>query len=750
MASPRKRSRDGVAAALLALFVLGFWLLRFGLAEGSTPAQSHDLHAYYYPLYAVSFGRLARGELPVWDPYQMTGLPWLATLQAGLFYPPHLLYALLPTPTALAASHALHLLLMALFTAAFVRRAGLSRAASALAALVFTLRGPAQSWLLFPSLLEAAAWLPLGALAVLQLALPAEGGGRRAVALLGLATAASVLAGYPQATVVCAYTWGALLVVLLLCSRPPGRAGLAALGGFAAALALGALVSAVQLLPTLELSAEATRPTEPLTRAQAIGFGPGGRALWRQIAGDRSISPGVVAVCLAPAVFLARRRRALANAALLLGLASAALAVGTGTAWTDVYTAIPVLGWFPNPRRLLLVTTFCAAVVAAVGCDALLRQRSRLLAGVVFTSALAMALAVARYGRPFAWLLPLGVAAVAGATGLGRVPKAALAAGLLLIAGVDGLVAAPTPGRLPYTDAAEASYRGYLPFLRALAERSGASRATWLLTEPSQVLKRAPDYGVRWVEGYEPLNLRRQADYFGFLRQGRLASEPRFFWAGAVLRELPPARLPEVASRRRLLDLAATRFFLAPGIAADFEPLRDFAASAGLLRRDSPDPKIALLENPHALPRAWVVYRVERAPPVEILLGRLSRGDFDPLEVAFVEGDLERAASAQPGHAARITRDEATRVEVEAELAAPGLVVLADAYAPGWRAELDGEPAPILATNHLFRGVRAPAGSHRIRFDYEPPGLRAGAVASAGGVALLLALAWPRRPRALR
>src|SRR5262245_7447226 len=194
----------------------------------------------------------------------MTGIPWLATLQAGLFYPPHLLYALLPTATALAASHALHLLLMALSMAAFVRRAGLSRAASALAALIFTLRGPAQSWLLFPSLLEAAAWLPLGALAVLQLA---EGGGRRAVALLALATAASTLAGYPQATAVCVYTWGGLLVVLLFCSRSSGRVGLAALGGFAAALSLGALVSAVQLLPTLELSAEATRPTQSLTRA---------------------------------------------------------------------------------------------------------------------------------------------------------------------------------------------------------------------------------------------------------------------------------------------------------------------------------------------------------------------------------------------------------------------------------------------------------------------------------------------------
>ena len=34
---------------------------------------------------------------------------------------------------------------------------------------------------------------------------------------------------------------------------------------------------------------------------------------------------------------------------------------------------------------------------------------------------------------------------------------------------------------------------------------------------------------------------------------------------------------------------------------------------------------------------------------------------------------------------------------------------------------VDGEPAPILPSYHLFRGVFAPAGRHRIDFEYEPP-----------------------------
>jgi uncharacterized membrane protein YfhO len=44
----------------------------------------------------------------------------------------------------------------------------------------------------------------------------------------------------------------------------------------------------------------------------------------------------------------------------------------------------------------------------------------------------------------------------------------------------------------------------------------------------------------------------------------------------------------------------------------------------------------------------------------------------------------------------------------------------------GWQATVDGVRAPILATNHLFRGVPAPAGEHVVRFEYRPRSLRIG------------------------
>jgi hypothetical protein len=142
-------------------------------------------------------------------------------------------------------------------------------------------------------------------------------------------------------------------------------------------------------------------------------------------------------------------------------------------------------------------------------------------------------------------------------------------------------------------------------------------------------------------------------------------------------------------------------------------------------------------------PGPFVTYRVQRAPPTEKLLARLSRSNFDPLVESYVAGDAGLGASgdAPPrGKPATILRDEPTLVEIEAELEAPGLLVLADSYYPAWRATVDGEPVEILPTNHLFRGVPVPAGRHVVRFEYGSGLLMLGAAASAAGVAMVALL----------
>src|SRR5262249_62037021 len=77
--------------------------------------------------------------LPRWNPYQLAGMPALASWNGGPLYPPNLVAAILPVNIALGWLCAFHLGLAGCFTFAAARALALSRAAAALAALLFLL-----------------------------------------------------------------------------------------------------------------------------------------------------------------------------------------------------------------------------------------------------------------------------------------------------------------------------------------------------------------------------------------------------------------------------------------------------------------------------------------------------------------------------------------------------------------------------------------------------------------------------------
>ena len=47
-------------------------------------------------------------------------------------------------------------------------------------------------------------------------------------------------------------------------------------------------------------------------------------------------------------------------------------------------------------------------------------------------------------------------------------------------------------------------------------------------------------------------------------------------------------------------------------------------------------------------------------------------------------------------------------------------MVLNDIWHPWWFAEVNGEPAPVVRANVLFRAVRVEAGQQRVRFTFRP------------------------------
>ncbi|GAB2870666.1 DUF6541 family protein [Nocardioides pacificus] len=154
-----------------------------------------------------------------------------------------------------------------------------------------------------------------------------------------------------------------------------------------------------------------------------------------------------------------------------------------------------------------------------------------------------------------------------------------------------------------------------------------------------------------------------------------------------------------------------------------------------------------VLERTSALPRIRWAAHSEVVPDAEERLERLAIGLPD--DTVLLE---DPALPVAEGASAEVTVlvDEAEQIRARVKASGDGYLVVADSILrDGWTATVDGEPVAMVAGNHAFAAIPVPHGEHDVRIRHRPPGLRTGALVSAGalGAAVgLLLLPVLRRP----
>jgi hypothetical protein len=147
--------------------------------------------------------------------------------------------------------------------------------------------------------------------------------------------------------------------------------------------------------------------------------------------------------------------------------------------------------------------------------------------------------------------------------------------------------------------------------------------------------------------------------------------------------------------------------------------------------------------------RVRVVYAARTAADAASALRAVADPDFDPASEVVLEADdpaLHSRASTPPSPPASLTASPNV-VTIPVSLARPGWVVLSDTYYPGWAADVDGRPAPVLRANYAFRAVAVEAGAHTVEFRYQPRSFQIGLWISGAGALIWLGLAlWLWRP----
>ncbi|MBI5290298.1 MAG: oligosaccharide flippase family protein [Chloroflexi bacterium] len=162
-----------------------------------------DLLLENYPWKRFILNALRSGELPLWNPYQFAGVPFLASGQHSGLYPFSILFYILPIPSAYGWFIVMQFFLAGLFTYIFLRALGQSRTAAFLGGLVYEFGLFMIVSVVFPMIVAGAVWLPL-ILACVEWIIqqrPALGGRPATlpwVALGGIALGCQILAGHPE------------------------------------------------------------------------------------------------------------------------------------------------------------------------------------------------------------------------------------------------------------------------------------------------------------------------------------------------------------------------------------------------------------------------------------------------------------------------------------------------------------------------------------------------------------------------
>ncbi|HMT21119.1 MAG TPA: YfhO family protein, partial [Promineifilum sp.] len=161
---------------------------------------------------------------------------------------------------------------------------------------------------------------------------------------------------------------------------------------------------------------------------------------------------------------------------------------------------------------------------------------------------------------------------------------------------------------------------------------------------------------------------------------------------------------------------------------------------------------VKIYENASVLPRAFLVGEWQWVADSAAAVAAMRDEAFDPARTAVIVGNGERAAPGATGAGNVAIIDYAPEsVRLRAVSEQDALLILTDAYYPGWSVTVDGAAAEVLPVDGMFRGVFLPAGAHDVVFHYRPESFRVGAAMSLSGVALAaLAVVWLARNRSGR
>jgi hypothetical protein len=657
------------------------------------------------------------GQRAAWNPFSMWGRPWVGNPQSALNYPLYWLTDRIPWSTLLGWLMVLHHFWGGLGAFFLCRTYGLARGAL-VGGTVFLLAPyyVAHTGEGHLNQVVLVAWLPWALIAFERLRQARSGG----VSLLALMLGVSIFCGHAQESVYL----GMVLAAFVLGDAMRGiwlgqvRRAAELLLRFAGACVLAAGIAAVELIPAwlyIQQSiresgvsvAESTQYALTFANLSQL-FNPfalgspqdyrGADGVYWETLCYFGVAPLLLAILGAVAGW---RTYPVGRMVGLWGL-GLVFAFGPNLPFYPLLCALlPPLAMFRVPGRAMFFVSLATAMLAAVGVQWLTRSDWGSRRRPNGTQSLDDRVDSHESARS---RVPLPDSEAARRTSLVIVVLLFVCVGELSWHAWQILDTVPRE-----------SIRSGSPVAALLAERAPGCR---VLADGQRLSDReAWHSGLQRLQAYEPVPLLVHAMVFE-AASGRTDVMQRLMgFLPTSLEDCEPA----------LLDMLAVRFAVTEPLAAElpagWQRLAVGQIPAEFAPRGQSPPTIdfAVYENQRALPRAFVVGQVRE------ILGRgevETLRSIDPRSEILLARDLLPAGPRTAFQPAAIVEDRPDRVVIAATASGPGYLFLSDTWYPGWRAEVDGQPVPVLRANIAFRAVPVTGGDHRVVFRYDPPLLR--------------------------
>ncbi len=693
-----------------------------GVIAGRDTFFFRDFAIFSYPLAAYHKESFWQGTIPLWNPYNDCGLPFLAQWNTMVLYPLSLIYILLPLSWSLPMFCLFHWWLGGFGMYRLARSWTGSNSAATLAGLAFLFNGVLLSCLKWPNNIAALGWMPW----VVLTAERAFTGNARALGLAALVGSVQMLAGAPEIIVL---TWAFAAALWLISLRGEWRKPLLR---FPLLVLLVAGISAAQLLPFLDLLQQSQRDGE--FRGSQWPMPPWGWANFivplfymfpsyhdvHSQPGQYWISTYYVSIAVVLLALIAlikvRNRRVWLLGGLLLF--SMWMALGDrALLYKWLRGTVPGLGMMRFPIKFIVLAAFVFPLLGAIGLQHLREYppNRRLIwipAITLSVGILALILYAEfypfRYSRAFVttpnglWRMAFLLAAAGVLTVLARKPVMPLIMALVV---VDGLTHTtwqnPVAPRWVYDGVgAEMHPRPKLGEGRAMISPEAAETVDHLkLDKPSE------DVMASRLSLYCNLNLLDNVpkiDGFYAIYPREMSKLQDRLYKGT---NLPPVSV---------MDFLGVTQITAPGSWEKWE------------HRASALPFVTSPKNIRVVP-----------DPLEQVL----RGDFNPSAEAFLASPVAISGAAKVAP----LDWKPQRIALNASTDTSALLVLSQTFYHCWQATIDGQPTDILRANGAFQGITIPAGSHRITLEYRDDSFRLGIFVSLVSTAFVTILLSGRR-----